>query len=126
MPPMARRVVAVIADPISGSEAIEQLRSAAGGEEVDLRLVAAPVEANPLRHTLGDIDGPRREASERLEASLESLRDAGLEARGEVGDPDPIQAAQDALLEAPAARLTRCEWLPEPRRRCRGGAARNG
>jgi hypothetical protein len=99
---MARRVVAVIADPISGSEAIEQLRSAAGGEEVDLLLIAAPVEANPLRHTLGDIDGPKREASKRLQASLESLREAGLKARGEVGDPDPIQAAQDALLEAPA------------------------
>jgi hypothetical protein len=99
---MARRVVAVIADPISGSEAIEQLRSATDGEEVDLRLIAAPVEANPLRHALGDIDGPKREASERLQTSLDSLRDAGLKARGEVGDPDPIQAAQDALLEAPA------------------------
>lgn len=99
---MSHRVVAIIADPIGGSEAVEQLRSAAGGEEVDLRLIAAPVEANPLRHTLGDIDEPKREASERLQASLDNLRDAGLEARGAVGDPDPIQAAQDALLEAPA------------------------
>jgi hypothetical protein len=99
---MSHRVVAVITDSIGGSEAIEQLRSAAGGEEVDLRLIAAPVEASPLRHTLGDIDGPKHEASERLQASLDSLRKAGLEVRGEVGDPDPIQAAQDALLEAPA------------------------
>lgn len=99
---MSHQVVAVIVDPISGSEAIEQLRSAAGGEEVDLRLIAAPVEANPLRHALGDIDEPKREAGERLRASLDSLREAGLEARGAVGDPDPIQAAQDALLEAPA------------------------
>jgi hypothetical protein len=99
---MSHRVVAVIADPIGGSEAIEQLRSAAGGDDVDLRLIAAPVEANPLRHTLGDVDEPRREARKKLETSLSSLRGAGLEASGEVGDPDPIQAAQDALLEAPA------------------------
>lgn len=99
---MAHRVVAVITDRIGGSEAVEQLRSAARGEEVELRLIAAPVEANPLRHTLGDIDEPKREAKERLEASLVGLREAGLEASGEIGDPDPIQAAQDALLAAPA------------------------
>lgn len=99
---MSYRVVAVITDRIGGAEAIEQLSAAAGGEEVDLRLIAAPVEANSFRHTLGDIDGPKREASERLQASLGSLRDAGLTVRGEVGDPDPIQAVQDALLEAPA------------------------
>jgi hypothetical protein len=99
---MSHRVVAVIADPIGGSDAVEQLRAAAGGGEVELRLIAAAVEANPLRHTLGDIDEPKHEAKEKLEASLASLRGAGLEAHGEVGDPDPIQAAQDALLEAPA------------------------
>lgn len=99
---MSHRVVAVIADPISGSEAIEELRSTAGGGEVELLVIAPQVEANPLRHTLGDVDEPRREASERLQASLDSLREAGLEARGEIGDPDPVQAARDALLAAPA------------------------
>jgi hypothetical protein len=99
---MSHRVVAVIADPIAGSEAIEQLRCAASGGEVDLRLIAAPVEANSVRHVLGDVDEPKREARERLQASLQSLREAGLQARGEVGDSDPVQAAQDALLEAPA------------------------
>ena len=99
---MSHRVVAVIADPISGPEAIEQLRFAADSGELELRLIAPQVEANLLRHTLGDVDEPRREAGERLRASLDSLRAAGLEARGEVGDPDPIQATRDALLEAPA------------------------
>jgi hypothetical protein len=99
---MARRVIAIITDPIGGREAIQQLQETAPGDEIELRLVAAAVEANPLRHTLGDIDEPREEAKVKLDASLESLRDAGLEANGTVGDPDPIQAAQDALLEAPA------------------------
>jgi len=99
---MSHRVVAVIADPISGPEAVEQLRYAADDGEVELLVIAPQVEANLLRHTLGDVDEPRREASERLQASLDSLREAGLEARGEIGDPDPVQAARDALLEAPA------------------------
>jgi hypothetical protein len=51
---------------------------------------------------LGDIDEPKREAEGRLERLLEELRANGIRATGEVGDPDPIQAAQDALLQAPA------------------------
>jgi hypothetical protein len=112
---MSHRVVAVITDPIGGPEVIEQLRSAAGDEEIDLRLIAAPVEASPLRHALGDIDGPQREAGERLHASLSSLRDAGLEARGEIGDSDPIQAVQDALLKAPADEIVIFERKAESR-----------
>jgi hypothetical protein len=99
---MAHRVVAVIADRIGGPEAVEQLRAAANGSQVELRLVAAPVEASPFRHTMGDVDEPKREADANLEASLAGLRDGGFELRGRVGDPDPIQAAQDALLEEPA------------------------
>jgi hypothetical protein len=99
---MAHRVIAIITDPIGGQEATRQLKEAASGGEIELRLIAPAVEANPLRHTLGDIDEPTEEARRKLDASLKSLREAGLEASGAVGDPDPIQAAKDALLEAPA------------------------
>ena len=97
-----RSVIAIITDPIGGEEAYRQLRHGAGDEEIELRLVAPAIEANPLEHTLGDIDGPRRLAREKLDATLAGLREAGLEAKGEVGDPDPVRAASDALLEAPA------------------------
>jgi hypothetical protein len=99
---MARRVVAIITDPIGGQEAVRQLKGAASGDGIELRVIAPAVEANPLRHTLGDIDEPKRAARRRLEDSLAGLRQAGLDASGAVGDPDPIQAAKDALLEAPA------------------------
>ncbi len=97
---MAHRVIAILTDPIGGEEAARQLR--APGEEIELRLISAAVEASPLRHTLGDIDEPKEQARQRLDASLKGLRQAGLEASGAVGDPDPIRAAKDALLEAPA------------------------
>ena len=99
---MAHRVVAIVTDPIGGQEATRQLSEAASGGAIELRLIAPAVEANPLRHTFGDIDEPKREARQKLDSSLKSLRESGLEASGAVGDPDPIQAAKDALLEAPA------------------------
>jgi hypothetical protein len=51
---------------------------------------------------------------------LKELRANGIEAAGEVGDPDPIQAAQDALLKAPADAIvifehehTHARWFEE-------------
>ena len=41
--------------------------------------------------------GARDAAQERLEASLEAMRAAGIEARGEIGDGDPLQAIEDAI-----------------------------
>lgn len=97
-----RRLLAIVTDDLAGEESLREIRRAGAGEELDLRIVAPAVEANAFQHTLGDIDEPRRGAQARLEQVLEELRANGIEAAGEVGDPDPIQAAQDALLVAPA------------------------
>jgi hypothetical protein len=67
-----------------------------------VRLIAPAVARNSLDGAFGEVDEPRVEARERLERALASVRAAGLEASGEVGDADPVQAAQDALLERPA------------------------
>lgn len=100
---MTRRLLAVVTGDPLGSEPISEIRANGGrGSEVELRVVVPAVEANAFRHTLGDVDKPRREAEARLERVLEELRANGVEAGGEVGDPDPIQAAQDALLKEPA------------------------
>src|SRR6476659_10059797 len=99
---MSRRVIAILTDNLHGSEPVEQILANADQDGVDLRVVVPATEATALRHTLGDIDEPKQEAEERLERALRTLREKGVEVRGEVGDPDPVQAAQDALLKAPA------------------------
>jgi len=99
---MPRRVIAIVTDDLHGTEPLEQLQANANGAGVEVRVVVPAVEASPLRHTLGDIEGPREQAEDRLERNLKALRDGGLEVEGEVGDPDPVQAAQDALLKSPA------------------------
>lgn len=99
---MTRQVIAIITDDLHGDEPAEQLRKNADGDGLEVRVVVPAVEAGPLQHTLGDIDGPKEEARQRLEQALAALRDSGLQVSGEVGDPDPVQAAQDALLKGPA------------------------
>jgi hypothetical protein len=99
---MPRRVIAIVTDELHGPEPIEQLHANANGDGVEVRMVVPAVEASPFRHTMGDIEGPRKQAEERLERNLKVLRDGGVEVSGEVGDPDPVQAANDALLKGPA------------------------
>jgi hypothetical protein len=101
-PAVRHRVLAIVTDALEGPEPIDEIRRAGAGDGAEVRLIFPAVEATPFRHTLGDIDGPTREAEERLRVSLDSLSRNGVDASGEVGDPDPVQAAQDALREAPA------------------------
>jgi hypothetical protein len=101
---MAHRLLAIVTDDPIGPEPLREIHPGGAddrGSEVDLRVIVPAVEANAFRHTLGDIDEPMREAEARLGRVLEELRANGIEAAGEVGDPDPVQAAQDALLKAP-------------------------
>jgi hypothetical protein len=96
------RLLAIVTDALEGPEPIEEIRRAGNGGGTEVRVVVPAVEATSFRHTLGDIDEPKREAEERLRIALDALSRGGIAATGGVGDPDPVQAAQDALLEAPA------------------------
>lgn len=99
---MPRRVIAVVTDELHGSEPAEQICANADGDGIEVRVVVPAVEAGPVEHTLGDVDEPRKRAEERLERALQLLRQSDVPVSGEVGDPDPVQAAQDALLKGPA------------------------
>jgi len=103
--PVQHRLLAILTDSLDGEEPIAEIRrsgNGAGAAGTEVRVVVPAIEATSFRHTLGDVDEPRVEAEERLRAALEELRRNGVEASGGIGDPDPVQAARDALLEAPA------------------------
>lgn len=97
-----RSLIAVVTPAFGSEESLAALAHEVDGVPTEVRLVAPAVEANTLHHTLGDVDEPRVEARERLDRALAAVRATGLDASGEVGDSDPVQAAQDALLVRPA------------------------
>jgi hypothetical protein len=113
---LSRRVIAILTDNLHGSEPVEEILANADQDGVELRVVVPATEANALRHTLGDIDEPKQEAEQRLERALGTLRENGIEVSGEVGDPDPVQAAQDALLKSPADEVLIFEHCEEQSR----------
>ena len=96
------RLLAIVTDAVEGQESVDALTGGENAGEVEVRIVLPAVEETPLRHALGDVDEPAREAGERLQVSLDELRRSGIAATGAVGDPDPVLAAKDALREEPA------------------------
>ena len=60
-------------------------------------LVVCPALNSPLRHWVSDEDEARASANARLDQSLAAMRAAGVDASGEIGDGDPIQAIEDAV-----------------------------
>jgi hypothetical protein len=90
-----RRILVVANETVAGRALRGEVVRRAGGE-ADV-LVVCPALNSPLRHWASDEDGARAEAELRLAESLAALEAEGVEARGEVGDADPVQAMDDAL-----------------------------
>ncbi len=97
-----RSLIAVVTPAFGCSESVEALVREVDGPAAEVRLVAPAVATNSIDGAFGEVDEPRVEARERLEKALVAVRKAGVVASGEVGDADPVQAAQDALLVKPA------------------------
>lgn len=91
-----RRRILVVANETVAGRALRAEVVLRAQPDADV-LVVCPALNSPLRHWASDEDGARAEAQKRLDGSLAALAEAGVLARGEVGDADPIQAMEDAL-----------------------------
>jgi nucleotide-binding universal stress UspA family protein len=91
-----RRILVIANETVGGQRLREEIRRRSEGYEEQV-LVVCPALNSPLRHWASDEDGARAQAQERLNASLARLREAGVDAKGEVGDGEPLQAMEDAL-----------------------------
>jgi hypothetical protein len=93
-----RRLLLVAIEPVDAPAAVDSLRSAAlhGGDEAEV-LVLAPAFNTPLSHWASDVGRSRLDAQRKLVLTVGALAAAEVEARGEVGDPDPLQAVEDTL-----------------------------
>jgi hypothetical protein len=91
-----RRILVIANETVGGGPLREEIRRRSEGYEEQV-LVICPALNSPLRHWASDEDGARVQAQERLNASLALLREVGVDAKGEVGDAEPLQAMEDAL-----------------------------
>jgi GABA permease len=95
-PPGEYRILVVANETVGGPELLSEIRGRSEGRAARV-LVVCPALNSPLRHWGSDEDDARAQAQQRLDASLEAMQGAGIQASGEIGDGDPIQAIEDAL-----------------------------
>jgi hypothetical protein len=91
-----KRILVVANETVGGRTLRDMIRARSEGVREEV-LVVCPALNTPLKHWVSDEDPARAAAGKRLESSLGRLREAGINARGEVGDGDPLQAVEDAL-----------------------------
>jgi hypothetical protein len=96
-----RRLLLVAIDAVDGPSAVEEVRAVAhAGLDTEPRvLVLAPAFNAPLSHWASDVDEARLEAQRKLVLTVGALAVAEVDARGTVGDPDPLQAVEDTLRD---------------------------
>src|SRR6266516_7450163 len=85
-----RRILVIANETVGGRTLLDEIRRHSEGVREEI-LVVVPALNSPLKHWASDEDGAREAAQQRLDASIARLRESGVEARGEVGDGEPLQ-----------------------------------
>jgi hypothetical protein len=113
-----KRILVVANETVAGKPLLDAVQRHAAGGAVDVTVISPQ---NQPRHGYIIYDSMVREAAEnRLRMTLALLHEAGIDAHGEVMDPDPYAAVMDALGQQDYDEIiisthpeTRSGWLRE-------------
>ena len=92
-----KRILVVANETVAGKPLIEAVQRHAEGEEIHVHVICP--QNQPKHGYVIHEDHVRDAAENRLDMTLALLREEGIEADGEVMDPDPYSAIMDALGE---------------------------
>ena len=97
------KVLVIASEPISA----DRLRAALGDatDDAEVMVVAPALHRSALRFWLSDADEAIRRAESVQRETVEGFDDAGVDARGDTGEGDPVKAVEDVLVTFPADRI---------------------
>jgi hypothetical protein len=108
------RVLVVANETVGGRALLEEIQNRCKGKTSEVLVVVPALTASRLEYLASDVDQALGEARTRLDESLEPMKGAGLDVRGEVGDHyDPNTAIEDALRGFPADEVIISTHPPE-------------
>ena len=90
------RILVLANETLEGEHLRDEIVRMSEGVAEDV-FVVCPALNSQVRTWTSDEDGAREAAGARLQATLKALEGAGIAARGQIGDGDPVQALEDAL-----------------------------
>jgi nucleotide-binding universal stress UspA family protein len=97
------KLLVLTAEPISA----DVLREAAGDDasDAEVMVVSPALTHSPLRFWVSDADEAIEHARETADETVERLDEEGIDAAGDTGESDPLQALDDALATYEADRI---------------------
>lgn len=108
-----RRILVVANQTVGGRRLLEEIRNRAGGGETEILVLTPALTSSRAAHWASDVDEAIERARQRMELSVIAIEEAGLKARGVVGDSDPNLAIEDALHAFPADEIIISTHPPE-------------
>jgi hypothetical protein len=114
-----RRILVVANETLRGKALRAEIAHRASGRGSEVRVIC-PALNTKIKYWVSDEDEARLQAQERLDAVIAQLAREGVEAQGDIGDSDPVQAVEDALRLFPADEVIisthphgRSNWLEQ-------------
>lgn len=114
-----RRILVVANETLRGKALRAEIAHRARGRGSEVRVVC-PALNTKIKYWISDEDEARQQAQERLDVVIAELAREGVEAQGDIGDSDPVQAVEDALRLFPADEVIvsthphgRSNWLEQ-------------
>jgi len=97
------KLLLLTAEPVSA----DVVREAVGddADDAEVIVVSPALTDSPLRFWTSDADEAIEHARESADETVERLDEAGIDAAGDTGESDPLQALEDALQTFPADRV---------------------
>jgi hypothetical protein len=113
------RVLVMANETVGGKALLAEIQNRCKGRSSETLVVVPALTSSRMEHWASDVDGALEEARRRLDDSLRRMADAGIRARGQVGDHhEPNASLEDALRDFPADEViisthppNRSRWL---------------
>jgi len=104
-------------ETVGGRALLNEIQNRCKGRNTEIFVVVPALTSSPLEHWASDVDQALDEARGRLDASLATMAQAGMRARGQVGDHhEPNASLEDALRDFPADEVVISTHPPEKSR----------
>jgi GABA permease len=108
-----RRLLVVANQTVGGRALLGEIVNRSRGADSEILVVTPALASSRAAHWSSDLDEAIELARQRLELSLQAIQEAGLRARGQVGDSEPNVAIEDALRQFAADEIIISTHPPE-------------
>jgi hypothetical protein len=116
-----RRLLVVANQTVGGRALLREIEKRGRGADTEVLLITPAMVGSRAAHWSSDVDEATELARQRMELSLQAIQEAGLRARGKVGDSEPSVAIEDALGDFPADEIIISTHPPDRSRWLEGG-----